>query len=699
MSLYSKVNPRKDKISLINSVQKLQYQMFQDPYKDSDDQHKKQIFTENSENISKCTNCQQLMSVIKRLTLENQNLTYQIGFKDIALKKREEMITTLSKDIKLSKEQIRQLEMREIVRASTDYNNEIMKTPNKSIATERHSSTNSRQQSLPKLKQLQLQKHNPLQTQLKEFTLNQSNQLVIPKENFIKKQITFQEKQVPILISKESFQIHQDEDILSHKNSEDDLLKKKKSNTLIIRVNTTYNENELQRPSSQNELPLSQQQSLVLESKPSLSKNHSVSQMSLPFKRQSSSYKQNLKSRKLDFFQNNQIYKSLEQLKASKISQQRKLLEDQVKSVDDFAENIVREPYQTRQKIAEDIRHLLRDYIKVLDQSIALKKLTISNQKIYRCYRAQEVINTIMEEIMNNIECDHAVFYIKDQYNQQLWTADKNNDNQMVKIDPKKGILMHTLNSENVLRVEDIETDPRFVKEYDGIFHKNIKNMLCIPIKDKQNIVRGIIQIINYKKNETQVTTDEIIRLLVDNIGQQIISVLEFEQSVNNNNRIMKLMNTTLELNYIDDVRILIKKAQELLTEVFLTPQAVVYLIKDSKICINNLEKYPLYSGVIGEALTQMKLVETLDPLSHPNANFNVDIETILPVVSVPVISSEKQLVGVFQIVQDAYIRSNYIPREQIFYLESLQYFADLLAFNITRCFKNNQNQEDQQNV
>lgn len=55
----------------------------------------------------------------------------------------------------------------------------------------------------------------------------------------------------------------------------------------------------------------------------------------------------------------------------------------------------------------------------------------------------------------------------------------------MIKVDPKKGILMHTLNSEKLLRVEDVDSDPRFSKEHDRQFFKNIKNMLCLPIKDK----------------------------------------------------------------------------------------------------------------------------------------------------------------------------------------------------------------------
>lgn len=44
------------------------------------------------------------MTIIKRLKSENQNLTFQIAFKDIALKKREEMISFISKDHKLAKE-------------------------------------------------------------------------------------------------------------------------------------------------------------------------------------------------------------------------------------------------------------------------------------------------------------------------------------------------------------------------------------------------------------------------------------------------------------------------------------------------------------------------------------------------------------------------------------------------------------------
>lgn len=55
----------------------------------------------------------------------------------------------------------------------------------------------------------------------------------------------------------------------------------------------------------------------------------------------------------------------------------------------------------------------------------------------------------------------------------------------MVKIEPKEGIIFNTLNSEQPLRVENVDSDTRYSKEYDGKFHKNIKNMLCLPIKDK----------------------------------------------------------------------------------------------------------------------------------------------------------------------------------------------------------------------
>lgn len=67
-----------------------------------------------------------------------------------------------------------------------------------------------------------------------------------------------------------------------------------------------------------------------------------------------------------------------------RLSTDRRFLEDLVSSPEDFADNIVREPFATRSRAAEEVQRLLRDYIKVLDQSIVLRKAMNSVSLIYR---------------------------------------------------------------------------------------------------------------------------------------------------------------------------------------------------------------------------------------------------------------------------------------------------------------------------
>lgn len=85
----------------------------------------------------------------------------------------------------------------------------------------------------------------------------------------------------------------------------------------------------------------------------------------------------------------------------------------------------------------------------------------------------------------------------------------------------------------------------------------------------------------------------------------------------------------------------MISNINRLLKDVFLSVTSVVYLIKDSKIVISKNIEYPLDSGIIGEAANQRKIVETSDNHRHPVANFNLDIDTVLPTVSVPVVTQD----------------------------------------------------------
>lgn len=47
---------------------------------------------------------------------------------------------------------------------------------------------------------------------------------------------------------------------------------------------------------------------------------------------------------------------------------------------------------------------------------------------------------------------------------------------------------------------------------------------------------------VNYRRSDLMVSEDEILRLLLENISEQLMSIIANEQAVNNNQRILNLM-------------------------------------------------------------------------------------------------------------------------------------------------------------
>lgn len=98
------------------------------------------------------------------------------------------------------------------------------------------------------------------------------------------------------------------------------------------------------------------------------------------------------------------------------------------------------------------------------------------------------------------------------------------------------------LNNMNV-RIDNAYSDPRFNREIDKQTNYYTKTILCVPIRDMNAKVVGVLEAIN--KNNGYFTADEegLLTILANQTGLILRNSLRYDKLVLNQYKLMKLIN------------------------------------------------------------------------------------------------------------------------------------------------------------
>lgn len=332
---------------------------------------------------------------------------------------------------------------------------------------------------------------------------------------------------------------------------------------------------------------------------------------------------------------------------------------DGIKKLDQILENHLSfEEYIYSSKTSQDIddyfflfRSLYNDFMSILNIIHKVRKL-IEN---HNAFIEKVLLNDIFEKdqlmIQNIMNCERANLFVYDKIRKELWCRLSKESNVITKIELGKGICGWVAQNKVNLIIDDVYFDVRFDKDIDDIkLNQRTQSILCVPVFDElTGELIGVIEAVNKKKNRFFDHTDErVMEIMAKMISTQLIQCMEYSDYITHEFKLKKILNNVHRFYSNNNIDKIMQIGVQLLRSMLTTEKIICFyyhfekdkifkLGDDFKVKMSDISK-----GIIACSVKRRQMVYTFKPSSDPNFNPIYDIDTYMPLVTIPIFDEKE---------------------------------------------------------
>lgn len=183
-------------------------------------------------------------------------------------------------------------------------------------------------------------------------------------------------------------------------------------------------------------------------------------------------------------------------------------------SIENF--NLYRKVVGSHEKMA-----LLLDIATSLGETLELNKL----------------IRDIVTRIPDLLQCDRSTLFMVDRDSRELWTMEAHGEGMKeIRFPLSVGIAGHSATTGEVVAIADVYQDPRFNPEVDRKTGYHTRNMLCVPLRNRDGQVVGVAQAINKDAGPFQQDDMDLLRAISSQMGVALENAQLYARTVSMKN-------------------------------------------------------------------------------------------------------------------------------------------------------------------
>lgn len=182
---------------------------------------------------------------------------------------------------------------------------------------------------------------------------------------------------------------------------------------------------------------------------------------------------------------------------------------------------------------------LLNDFLnyekEMTEQVNKLNYLIEITKRVNSTIQLDELLKIILEIALEITNADRGTVYLVDELTGEIWSKVLQGDELTeIRLPLGKGIAGYVAQTGETINLIDAYQDPRFNPEVDRKTGYRTKTMLCHPIKDKNNKVVGVFQLINKKDGIFTKKDEEMLDALSIHASIAIQNAKMAQELVNN---------------------------------------------------------------------------------------------------------------------------------------------------------------------
>lgn len=160
------------------------------------------------------------------------------------------------------------------------------------------------------------------------------------------------------------------------------------------------------------------------------------------------------------------------------------------------------------QRLALRLRTLDRMFVGELErhtkalnaQVTRLEQLTEASKIVNSTIDSDRLLELILETATTNIKAERGTLYLIDQLTNELWSKVLKGKNLVeIRLPIGKGLAGYVAKTGETVNITNAYKDPRFNPEIDKKSGFKTRNVLCMPLRDKEGTVVGVFQLLNKK--------------------------------------------------------------------------------------------------------------------------------------------------------------------------------------------------------
>ncbi|MFA4923817.1 MAG: GAF domain-containing sensor histidine kinase, partial [Ignavibacteriaceae bacterium] len=132
-----------------------------------------------------------------------------------------------------------------------------------------------------------------------------------------------------------------------------------------------------------------------------------------------------------------------------------------------------------------------------------LKLIIEAAEKVNSNIKIDEVLRSIVEAATSLTSADRGTLYILDYDKGELWSKVLRGENiEEIKLKIGQGLAGWVAKTGEIINLPDVQQDERFDSDIDKMSGYTTKSMICYPIKNREGLVIGVLQLLNSSHGE-----------------------------------------------------------------------------------------------------------------------------------------------------------------------------------------------------
>ncbi len=186
-----------------------------------------------------------------------------------------------------------------------------------------------------------------------------------------------------------------------------------------------------------------------------------------------------------------------------------------------------------------------------------LESLQFENQRLHSLLDVTQTLSSvidldtllfkIMDVVKLNLQADRCTVFLLDKERNELWSKVAMGVKSEIRFPANKGIAGFVASSGEVLNIPDAYADYRFNPEIDKKTGYKTENMLTMPMRDKQNEVIGVFQVLNRKGGPFTASDEELLGAISSIAASAIENAILYQEIRKSFVSFIETLSTTLD--------------------------------------------------------------------------------------------------------------------------------------------------------